>query len=286
MARSLKRAWWALTFVFAAVQMVITLHPANIPIAATGSYFSLDFVLAPVVGYMLGSFYGTISILLGTFIAAIYDPWAAGAMASMGILGAILAGIAPATGAFVAGLIRKRRYRAVPLFFIITIGLFLITRVGLLACSFLWLHIITLLLSLLYLVPQFKDHLEDGLNLSDKANYTRIALAILLFVFISVMADHIVAGVLRAYLFLVVPAESIVALYTDVIFIYPIERFLASIAGALVIILVAAAIKKADLCLPTRPIKEKEVVSIELLKEENLAESRTIEELIPSGEDS
>jgi hypothetical protein len=266
--------------------MVITLFPANIPVAETGSYFSLYFVSAPVIGYILGPFYGTVSVLLGTFIAAVYDPWAAGVMGSMGILGALLAGLAPATGASVAGLIRNGRYRTVPLFFIVTIGLFLITRVGLLAFSFLWLHFIALLLSLLFLVPDFKNYLEDGLNLSDRTNYSRVALAFWLLVFISVMADHIVASVLRAYLFLGVPAEFLMTLYTDVIFIYPIERVLASIVGAFATILVAVAITKADLYLPTHTIQGKEVVSAEPLNDEDLVESRAIEEMIPSGEDS
>ncbi len=286
MARTLKRAWWALTFVFAAVQMVLTLFPAALPIGGTGAYFSIDFISAPIIGYLLGPFYGTVSVFFGTFIAAIVDPWSAGFWGIFGFLGGIFAGMPPATGAFVAGLIKKGRHRMVPIVFLVTIGLFLITQIGLLVYSFLWLHIIALLFSFLFIVPQFKKHLNDGLDLSAGTINSKVAIAIWLLVFISVMADHTVASVMRAYVFLAVPPDLIAVVYTSVIFIYPVERILASITGAFITILIAVAVTREDLHLPTRPTKEKAAILIGPLKEEDLATSRTIEELIPSGEDS
>ncbi|MFX1263088.1 MAG: hypothetical protein ACFFAZ_13455 [Promethearchaeota archaeon] len=271
MARSIKRAWWALAFMFAAVQMVLTLFPLALPIDGTGGYFSIDLVSPPVIGYLLGPFYGTVSVLFGTFMAVVVDPWSAGGfMGTLGILAGIFVGIPPAAGALVAGLIRNGRNRIVSLFFIIAIGLFLITQVGLLVYSFLWLHIITLLLSFLFLIPHFKKHLKNGMNLSAGTSYSKVAIAIWLLVFISVMADHLVASVIRAYIFLAVPADSIAVVYTGVTFIYPIERILASIAGAIIIILIAVAITGQNLHLPTRPTHEKEIVSIEPSNQESL----------------
>jgi hypothetical protein len=286
MARFVKRAWWSLTCICAAVQMVITLFPATFPIDATGGYFSIALVSGPIIGYLLGPLYGSVSVLLGTFLAAVVDPLATGVFGTLGFLGGFLAGLPPTTGAFVAGLIKKGRRRIVPSVFIVTIVLFLITRIGLLVFSFVWLHIIALFLSLLFLVPQLKNHLESGLNLSPETSYSKAAIAIWLLVFISLMADHIVASVIRAYLFIAVPAEIISIVYFDVIFIYPVERILASIVGGLVTILVGVAVIRANLHLPTHLLKGKEFVSIDSLTEEDLVESRTIEELIPSGEDS
>jgi len=248
--------------------MVIMLFPATLPIDGTGGYFSLDLVSAPVIGYLLGPFYGTVSVFLGTFIAVVVDPSAAGMMGVFGLLGALLAGIPPATSAIVAGLIRKGRHRVVPLIFIVTIGLFLITFVGLLSFSFLWLHIIALSLSFLFLIPQLKKHLENGLNLTAGTSYSRVAVSIWLLVFISVMADHIVASVMRAYLVLAAPATVVSIIYTLVIFIYPIERILASIAGGFVTFLIAIAITRKNLYLPTRPIAEQEAIPFDTTSQE------------------
>jgi hypothetical protein len=281
MARSLKKAWWALTLVFAAVQMVITLFPATLPIGGTGAYFSIDLISAPIIGYLLGPFYGAVSVLLGTFIAAASDPWVIGLWGPFGIIGALLVAIPPAMGAFVAGLIRKGRHRTVPIVFIVTIGLFLITRVGLIVFSFLWLHFIALSLSFLFLVPQLKKPLKDGLNLAEGTSYPKVAIALWLLVFISVMADHIVASVMRAFVYLAAPAELVSLIYTEVIFIYPIERILASIVGALVTVLIAVAITRVNLYLPTSPIREEEVVPIESSNQDALARSGTSEEMIP-----
>jgi hypothetical protein len=286
MARSVKKAWWSLTCIFAAVQMVITLFPVTFPIDATGGYFETGLVSGPIIGYLLGPFYGSVSVLLGTFLAAVVDPLAAGVLGTLGLLGGFLAGLPPATGAFVAGLVKNGRRRTAPAVFVVAIGLFLITRVGLLAFSFIWLHIVALFLSLLFLVPQLRDYLEGGLNLSPERSYSKAAIAIWLLVFISLMADHIVASVIRAYLFIAVPSEMVSIVFIDVIFIYPIERILESIVGAFVTLLIAVVITRANLYLPTRPISGKEADSIEPIDEETLARSRDIEEMIPTEEDS
>jgi len=286
MARSLKKAWWALTFVFAAVQMVLTLFPANIPIAGTGIHFSINLISSPIIGYLLGPFYAAVSVFLGTFVGAIIDPSIATLMMSLGILGTLLVAIPPTSCAFVAGLIRKGRHRLVSFFFVFAIGLFLFTRIGLASFSFLWLHIIALFLSLLLMVPQFKNHLKEGLDTSEGTSYPHTAIAVFLLVFISVMADHIAASVVRAYLLLPVPIEYLSFIYSEVILIYPIEGILAAIVGTIATILIAVAISRANLYLPTRPIAGKELDSIGPLNEKALARSRAIEEMIPSEEDS
>ncbi|MFX0054264.1 MAG: hypothetical protein ACFFAX_14045 [Promethearchaeota archaeon] len=286
MARSLKKAWWALTFAFAAIQMVTTLFPANIPIAGTGIHFSINLISAPVIGYLLGPFYAAVSVFLGTFAGAIIDPSTATLFMSLGILGALIMAIPPTTSAFVAGLIKKGRHRVVPLVFIVAIGLFLFTRIGLASLSFLWLHIIALFLSLLYMVPQLKNHLTEGLDISEGTSYPQAAIAMFLLVFISVMANHIVASDVLAYLLFPVPVELVSFIYSGVILIYPLEGILEAIVGTIATILLAVAISRANLYLPTRPIAGREIDSIEPLEEEALARSRDIEEMIPSEDDS
>ncbi|MFW9911238.1 MAG: hypothetical protein ACFFEU_02150 [Candidatus Thorarchaeota archaeon] len=286
MARSLKKAWWALTFVFAAIQMVTTLFPANIPIAGTGIHFSINLISAPVIGYLLGPFYAAVSVFLGTFVGAIIDPSTATLLMPLGILGALVAAIPPTTGAFVAGLIKKGRHRVVPLVFIVAIGLFLFTRIGLASLSFLWLHIIALFLSLLFMVPQLKNFLKEGLDISAGTSYPQATIAMFLLVFISVMADHIVASDVIAYLLLPAPVEWVSFIYSEVILIYPLEGILEAIVGTIATILLAVAISRANLYLPTHPIAGKEIDSIEPLKEEALARSRDIEEMNPSEDDS
>ncbi|MHA2602199.1 MAG: hypothetical protein AM324_008735 [Candidatus Thorarchaeota archaeon SMTZ1-83] len=280
MARSVKKAWWALSCIFAALQMVIVLFPATLPIGGTGGYFSIDLVSAPFIGYLLGPLYGTVSVLLGTFIAFVVDPSAAGVLGTIASfipafpwVGAFIAGIVPATSAFVAGRIRTGRYRAVPLVFILLIVFFLLTPVGPLALSFLWLHIVALVLSVLILVPRFKKHLESGLSLSDDASVYVGAITIWLLVFISVVADHLVASVMRAYLFFAVPPTLVLDIYTAVIIIYPIERIIASLIGGFIIVLLATTLTRANLHLPTRAVPEEEDT---ILVEASSQESQTL----------
>ena len=53
---------WALVGVFAAVQLVMTAFPITFAIGV-GGILSLGLVAAPIIGYLLGPFFGTISVL-------------------------------------------------------------------------------------------------------------------------------------------------------------------------------------------------------------------------------
>ncbi|MBE0526428.1 MAG: hypothetical protein IH631_05760, partial [Candidatus Thorarchaeota archaeon] len=64
---------WALTGIFGAVHFVITLIPFNIALGGGGE-ISFGLVSAPIIGFLLGPFFGVISVLIGSLLAIFINP--------------------------------------------------------------------------------------------------------------------------------------------------------------------------------------------------------------------
>ncbi|MFW9800730.1 MAG: hypothetical protein ACFFD9_09855, partial [Candidatus Thorarchaeota archaeon] len=90
---------WALTGIFAAVHLVITLIPYSLSVSGTG-VISFGMISASIVGYLLGPFFGTVSVLIGSYLGIFINP-------EVALLG-LTTPIATATGALAAGLLRVR----------------------------------------------------------------------------------------------------------------------------------------------------------------------------------
>ena len=257
MARYVNKYSWASTSVFAAVQLVMTLFPLTIAIGGTGGYLSLDLVSAPIIGYFLGTFFGTSAVLIGSLIGIVIYPAAA-------VYG-YFTPLAPAAAAFVAGRIKSGKLAVVPLVYIVSIVIFMIGPLGTFALSFVWFDVAALVLSLFLLIRPVRRRVEEGLNISLGGNFVEGALAVWLLVFVSVMADHVVRSTIGAYYFLFVrfigfPPMMIAEFYTTVIFVYPIESVLLSVIGCLVILLAVLSVQKTNFYQLTRASSDSEEV--------------------------
>jgi hypothetical protein len=88
---------WALTGIFSAIHFDITIIPFSLAIGVQG-VISLGMISGPLVGFLLGPFYGTIAVLIGSILAMFANPLLA-------VLGPFTP-IATASGALAAGLFR------------------------------------------------------------------------------------------------------------------------------------------------------------------------------------
>jgi hypothetical protein len=237
---------WALVGIFAAVQLVMTIFPMTFAIG-TGGALTLGLIAAPIIGYLLGPIYGIISVFIGSFLGVAID------VAVHPLLW--LTPIAPTISAFIAGALRVRKALIVPLVYIIAIALFMISPIGLLSYYFLWFHIIAFLMSFLFLIPKIRTLMLDGLDGTKGTKPYVGFFAIWIFSLIAVLGDQLVGSAVGSFLFVALgtDAATVAGWYTFIIFIYPVERLLASIAAAFVIFALSMTLAKSLLPLPTQP---------------------------------
>ncbi|MCK5389139.1 MAG: hypothetical protein KAJ36_01530, partial [Candidatus Thorarchaeota archaeon] len=136
---------WALTGIFGAFHLVLTFIPFAV-LGMGGGFLTWGMISAVLVGFLLGPFYGTLAVLMGSFIGT-------GVFNLGGILGPIVPVLAPAAGAFAAGALRTGRIKELfVLFLIATVG-FIVGPIGIPAFLFIWMHLITLGIIAILLVP-------------------------------------------------------------------------------------------------------------------------------------
>ena len=145
----------ALTSMFAAIHFTMTMIPA-VPAAGTGGVISLGMISAAVAGFLLGPIVGTISVLIGSYVAML-------ANAELMVLG-LFTPLATASGALAAGLIRIRKPIGVFILYIIAIGLYILSPIGIIGISFIWFHLFGLLLSLIIILPGISKMFLEYLN--------------------------------------------------------------------------------------------------------------------------
>jgi hypothetical protein len=239
---------WALVGIFAAIQLVMTYFPFTFAIGG-GGILSVGLVSAPIIGYLLGPFFGTISVFIGSLLGVSLN------VAAHPL--AMFTPIAPATSALVAGSLRVKKPVVVPIIYIAAMAIFLVSPIAGLSWTFLWFHVIALILSLLFLMPLFRDRLAGGLELNDGVGYGIGVVSIWLLSLIAVLADQLVGSTIGAFYFLTVGLDvpTLAGIYTSVMFIYPIERTLASIIAALVIVALAKFLARTYFDLPTTPLQ-------------------------------
>ena len=219
---------WALTGIFAALHLVITLIPFSLSVSGSG-IISFGMVSASMVGFLLGPFFGTIAVLIGSFLAIFINP-------EIAMLG-FATPIATAAGAFAAGLIRIKKSFLIPIFYIISILLYLISPIGPNVPELIWFHLIALILSLLFVLPKIKDkiaeEIEFGGSMTSRALFTMVIVAVTL--------DQLVGSTIGAYYLVYIAGFDVTLVttwYQGATLIYPVER----IIGALIIVFVLRAL--------------------------------------------
>jgi hypothetical protein len=239
---------WALTAIFGAFHLVLTFLPYSV-LGTGGGFLTWGMVSAPIVGFLLGPFYGTISVLVGSLVGtSIFNLG--------GDLGPIIPVIAPTAGAFTAGALRTGRVREVFLVYVIAIVGYILGPIGTSAFVFLWLHLVAFFIVIVLLIPGVSDRLKASVTFERGRNLTLMPVAIFLFSFIALLADHVVGSTLGVYYYHYVlgyDASTLSGIWLSLTFVYPFERIVATIVLGLIVIAAGEAIAQTGFELPVSP---------------------------------
>ncbi|MFW9794756.1 MAG: hypothetical protein ACFFEE_10665 [Candidatus Thorarchaeota archaeon] len=252
---------WALTGIFGAFHLVLTFIPFSV-LGIGGGFLTWGMVSAALVGFLLGPFYGTISVLVGSFIGT-------GIFNLGGILGPIVPVLAPTAGAFTAGALRMGRVREVFVISLVAIVLYIIGPIGIEGFIFIWLHLVTFGIIVILLIPKIMDKLRDAVSFERGRNLKLMPFTILLFSFVALLVDHMVGNTAGVYYFFyagIMDAPTMLVGWMAITFVYPVERILATVILAVVVIAASEAIVQTGLELPVSPWDRRE--QLELSPEE------------------
>ncbi|MFO7835414.1 MAG: hypothetical protein R6V83_02075 [Candidatus Thorarchaeota archaeon] len=236
---------WALTGIFAAFQLVLSMVPLYL-LGMGGGFISWGLVSAPIIGFLLGPFYGLLAVMIGSILGTLFFNIG-------GILGPIIPIFAPMASALVAGSIRFKRYHVVTGVFILGLAIYLLGPIGLVTAPYLWLHTIAAFLSILVLTPVISHKFDRILEPTECGTKGKSSVFVWLTGFLALMADHLVGATMSQYYFIYVlemETNPLAASYLATIFIYPIERILASIIVGFVLILLRVGISYGSIPLP------------------------------------
>jgi hypothetical protein len=252
---------WALTGIFGAFHLVLTFIPYSV-LGMGGGFLTWGMVSAPIVGFLLGPFYGTIAVFAGSLIGT-------GIFNLGGVLGPIVPVLAPTAGAFAAGALRTGRVRELVLVFLISIIGYIVGPIGIPAFMFIWLHLITFILLIILLVPGVYGRLKEAVTFERGRTLTLMPIAIFLFSFIALLTDHIVGNTVTVYYlhyFGAMDVPTLIGIWVPITFVYPVERIVATIILAVIVIAASEAIVQTGLELPVSPWEREE--QLELSHEE------------------
>ncbi|MHA1770232.1 MAG: hypothetical protein ACTSYL_01755 [Candidatus Thorarchaeota archaeon] len=229
----------ALVGIFAAFHVVVTIMPFSVALGTQGS-ISMGIVSAPIIGFLLGPYLGTIAVLIGAFLGITLNP----TVAVMGLL----TPIATSMGAFAAGALTTGREKFVLPVFIAGMIMYIASPIGLASLGFLWLHVITLALLSLYQVPLVSTRVRAAIEMPD--NFLQQVGAVGLVAFMATMTNHIVGSTIAAFYFVYIggsPAGPMAGIFLVIAFVYPLERAVATILITLITTSVLKAIQSGNL---------------------------------------
>ncbi|MHA1577889.1 MAG: hypothetical protein ACTSU3_11055 [Candidatus Thorarchaeota archaeon] len=251
---------WALSGIFAAFHLIITLIPFNIGFG--GGSISFGLISAPILGFLLGPIFGVISVVIGSLIAMMIN-------VDIAILGPFTV-IATGAGAFAAGMIRSKKAFVVPVIFAIVIPLYLINPIGVLVPEFVWFHVIAFVLSLLFIIPKLSKGLNEAMEFSENSNVLVSTFAIWLLSIVAVTLDQAVGSAIGGYYFvslLGLDAGFMSTFFTASMFVYPVERLFGSLLVTVILVGLGKVLSRSDFGLPLtslNPFQIQELSPIEV----------------------
>jgi hypothetical protein len=251
---------WALTGIFAAVHLVITLIPYSIGVGGGGE-ISFGLVSAPIVGFILGPFFGVIAVLIGSVLAIFIN-------SGIAIIGPFTV-IATAAGAYAAGTMRTKFRVTIPILYLVAMGVFLVSPIGPLVPQFLLFHFIIFLLSLIFFIPGFSEDLMKPLKLERGFNRGSGFAAIWLLSIVAVTLDNVVGSAMGAFYFIAafgMDPAALAGLFALGIPIIPVERLIGSFIVAILLAALAEVLSRANFGLPLSRVGNYEL--LELSEEE------------------
>ncbi|MHA2423733.1 MAG: hypothetical protein ACXAEF_03040 [Candidatus Thorarchaeota archaeon] len=230
---------WVLTGIFAALHTVLSIIPAFPGIG--GGALSLGMISGPLVGYLLGPIYGTLSVLIGSTIGLWANPTAP-------ILGFFTV-IPPTVGAFAAASIRAKKSITVPVIIVYALLLFFIGPIGPVTLSFMWLSIVAAIFAIIMMIPILRDSF-DVAEKTKPVDYIFLILSFWILSFVAVMADHAIGsaiGVSYFHFALGFNAADLEFIFMNLVLpIYPIERISMATILAFVLFALDRALASSD----------------------------------------
>ncbi|MGY5871190.1 MAG: hypothetical protein RTV72_03005 [Candidatus Thorarchaeota archaeon] len=246
---------WALTGIFGAVHLVITLIPFNLSVGGGGE-ISFGLVSAPIVGFLLGPFFGVIAVLIGSLLAIFIN-------FGIAILGPFTV-VATAAGAFAAGAMRTKIRIIIPITFLLAMAIYLISPIGVLVPAFIWFHFIVFLISLLFIIPKTSTRLIEPLNLNiSTVRWFRFG-SVWLFCLVAVTLDQVVGSAIGGWYFVLLGADAafMAGFFEVAILLYAFERIIGSILVALVVFALTEVLSRADYGLPLSRVGHYELLEL------------------------
>jgi hypothetical protein len=223
----------AIISIFTALYAVLRIIPTMPMIGASGNWFSVSDVVAPLYGIILGPLTGGLSIIIGTFVAM-----AMGRPVSFMFLDFL-----PATVAAVSlGLIIGRKWMPVIALNIVLLVAFLIhpntsifVNVPLSGATiplpFAWLHIIAIAI---LISPLGRKAVKWVTTLTP----TKVATGIAILVFIGTMMQHLTGNLLFETIMAQpiggIPVEGYPDIWASIFFVYPVERIILVIVATII----------------------------------------------------
>jgi hypothetical protein len=226
--RSQRTKQIALLTIFTALYIVLRFIPFSMLIGPTGGFLSLSDFLAPIIGILLGPYFGGLTVLLGNFGAiGLGRPMT---FFGFDFLPDFMATIS--TGFLYQN--KRSKWAIVVAINAALLAIFLVnplTSVFISWVPFTWLHIVAfgVLLSPLSLMAA---------KWLRTLNYRKVAVGFGLFAFIGAMIQHLTGNILfetvLGQLTNSIPANAYAGIWTGVFLLYPVERLILIIAATLV----------------------------------------------------
>jgi hypothetical protein len=197
-------------------------------IGPTGGFLSLSDFLAPIIGILLGPYFGGLTVLLGNFGAiGLGRPMT---FYGLDFLPDFMATIS--TGFLYQN--RRSKWAIVAAINIALLIIFLanpLTTVFISSIPFAWLHIVAFVVLLSPLSLMAAKWLQT-------INYRKIVIGVAVFAFIGAMIQHLTGNILfevvLGQITNSIPANAYAGIWTGVFLVYPVERLILIIASTLV----------------------------------------------------
>jgi len=219
--------------IFTALYAVLRIIPTMPMMGASGNWFSLSDVIAPIYGIILGPFIGGLSIMIGTFLA----------MAMGRPVVFMLLDFLPATVSAVSlGLLIKKKWIHVIALNVILLAAFLIhpnTSVFVniplssttIPLPFAWLHIVALAI----LVSPLGRKAAQWVS---TLTATKVATGIAILVFIGTMMQHLMGNLLFETIMAqplgTIPVTGYPDIWASIFFVYPVVRLILVIVATII----------------------------------------------------
>jgi hypothetical protein len=218
----------AMISIFTALYAVLRIIPTVPMIGGSGASFSLSDVIAPIYGLILGPYLGSISVIIGSFLAMFGKP-------------PVFLGLdfLPATVAAVSvGLLMKRKWIfVVALNFALLVAFLLHPNSSVfveysgITLPFAWLHILALVILISPLGHKIIQWIKTD-------NTTKMILGIAIIFFIGTMMQHLMGNLLYETIMAQpigsIPIEAYPANWLIVFPLYPIERIALVFFGTII----------------------------------------------------